>query len=407
MTPRRPASPLLVLLTLPLALTLAGCTKVTAISIVPGPGVEVLTAVGQTAQYKAAASEQMGSANPTTSDITNSVTWAATNTAVATISSTGLATATGAGFTQITAESNGVIATSDITVTIPGSGTGTGTPSLSVIPVSVTETFVGETTQYTASGNLTGTGNSQNLTTQVQWVSSNAQVATVSAGGLATAVGAGTTTITAESGGLNASATLTVAVNAATTSLTIIPSTGATATFAGETTQFIALGNLTGSGATQNLTANVAWYSSDVAIATIDQAGLATAVSANIVSSSSTTITAIGTTTSGSLITATTTLTVMPAGGSVNLPTLAVYMVGTGSGTVTSLPIPIVCGSQATGTICTGNFQLNATVTLTATPAPLSVFGGWSANCTPVAGNPLQCTVQMKNNETVGAIFNP
>jgi hypothetical protein len=40
---------LLILLGLPLVLLLAGCNKVESLSIVPGAGVEVLTAVGQTA----------------------------------------------------------------------------------------------------------------------------------------------------------------------------------------------------------------------------------------------------------------------------------------------------------------------------------------------------------------------
>jgi hypothetical protein len=222
-------------------------------------------------------------------------------------------------------------------------------------------------------------------------------------------VGSGTTTIIAQSGGTTGSATLTVATNvaASTPTLTIIPNAGATATFPGETTQFIALGNLSGGTATQNLTGSVAWSSSDVSVATIDKTGLATAVAANQGSQVATTITAIGTTGTGSLITATTTLTVLPAGGIVTLPTLSIYEAGSGTGTVASSPGVVLCGSAAAGASCSGTFQLNSTVTLTATPASNSVFGGWSGNCTPAVGNPLQCNIRMTNNETVGAIFNP
>jgi hypothetical protein len=207
---------------------------------------------------------------------------------------------------------------------------------------------------------------------------------------------------------VNGSGVLTVTISGASSqpTLAIIPTT-ASATFVGETTQFIALGNLIGSAATQNLTGNVTWSSSDVSVATIDQNGLATAVQANTIPNS-TTITAIGTSSTGSLISATSVLSVL-SGGSVNLPTLAVYMAGTGTGTITSSPGTIDCGSAAAGATCSGTFTLSTFVTLTATPAAGSVFGGWSSNCTAVIGNPnpLVCQVQMKNNETVGAIFNP
>ena len=408
MIPRRPASFLLSLLALPAAALLAGCSALNSISILPAQGAVVLTAVGQTAQFQAFGSSEMGSGSPTTSNISNSVTWTAGNPSVATVNAAGLATAVGAGYTQIIASSGGISATSDLTVNIAGGGGTSGAPSITVVPGTAAATFVGETTQFLASGSLTAGGTPQNLTNQVQWVSSNVQVATVNSGGLATAVGSGTTTITAASGGVNGSGVLTVTISGASSqpTLAIIP-TSANATFVGETTQFIALGNLIGSAGTQNLTGNVTWSSSDVSVATIDQNGLATAVEANI-AQNSTTITAIGTTSTGSLISATSLLTVL-SGGSVNLPTLAVYMAGTGTGTVTSSPGTIDCGSPAAGATCSGTFTLNTFVTLTATPASGSVFGGWSSNCTAVIGNPnpLVCQVQMKNNETVGAIFNP
>ena len=406
---RRLASPISVL-ALPLILSLAGCSKLYSISILPASGSVVLTAVGQTAQFSAFGVSQQGSSNPTTDNITSSVAWGSSNPSVATINSSGVATAVGAGKTQITASKNGLVATSDVTVTLSSSSGGSGTPSITITPSTSNSTFIGETTQFIATGNLTGTGTSQNLTSQVTWASSNAQVATITSGGLATAVGAGTTTITASSGGTIGTAALTVtsggtSVNA---TLAIIPTT-ATATFSGETTQFIALGNLAGVTATQDLTSNVTWSSSDVAVATIDKNGLATAVAANISIPETTTITAIGTTSTGSLITATALLTVQPAGGSVTLPALSIYLSGSGTGTVTSTTTSggttISCGSGGTGTTCTANFSRFAIVTLTA--APNGHFGGWSSNCVPVVGNPLSCTIQMSNNETVGAVFNP
>jgi trimeric autotransporter adhesin len=402
---RRSTSRLSLLLALPILVSLAGCSSLKTISILPGS--VSFTGAGQTAQFSAYGASQMGSAQPTTSNITNSVTWTSSNPAVATINSSGLATAVGSGQAEIKAESDGVFATSEVSVSISGSNSGGGSSSITITPATGTDTFVGETTQFIATGSLTG-GSPQNLTTQVTWISSNVQVASINSSGLATAIGGGTTTIIAQSGGITATATLNVTTNstASGATLVLIPSAGATASFTGETTQFIALGNLSGGVATQNLTNNVTWSSSDVSIATIDQTGLATAVAANN-TAESTTITAIGTTSTGSLITATATLQVLPAGGGVTLPTLAVYEAGSGTGTVSSSPGVVVCGSSAPGASCTGTFTLNSTVTLTAAPGSGSVFGGWSGNCIVVVGNPLQCQIKMSNNETVGAIFNP
>jgi hypothetical protein len=407
---RRTPSPLLSLLVLPLLFSLAGCSSLKTIGILPAAGSAVLTAVGQTVQFSAYGESVMGSNAPTTSNITTSVTWTVSNPSVATINANGIATAVGAGYTEIYAASDGLVASSDLTVTIASSTSGgSSTPYIDITPATATETFLGETTQFAATGSLTGTGSAQNLTAQVQWTSSNAQVATISSSGLASAVGSGTTTIIAQSGGVIATASITVTTNVAanTPTLTLIPSANATATFTGETTQFIALGNLAGGVATQNLTNSVAWSSSDVAVATIDQNGLATAVAANITSSVVTTITAIGSTSTGSLITATATLTALPAGGSVILPTLAVYEVGTGTGIVTSSPGTIVCGSSAPGAECTGNYPANTVVTLTATPSSNSVFGGWGKGCQSNP-SPLQCMLYpMTDNTTIGAVFNP
>jgi Divergent InlB B-repeat domain len=229
-------------------------------------------------------------------------------------------------------------------------------------------------------------------------------------------VGPGTTSITAESNGVIASSDLTVTTASSgpgdgTPTLTVIPATGsALVTEKGETTQFIAVGNLSGIGVTQDLTNRVIWSSSDVSVATIDQGGLATGVNATS-ANNTTTITAIATTAGGSIITATSTLATVSPGGNVNLPTLAIYKVEPGTGTVTSSPVGITCGPQAT---CTGYFPSGSNVILTVHPDTGISFGGWSANCIGIVGAatdptsraPLQCQVQMVNNDTVGAIFN-
>jgi len=223
-------------------------------------------------------------------------------------------------------------------------------------------------------------------------------VSTISSSGLATAVGSGGTTITASVGGTVGSSSLAVSAVAVhdLTSITVIPGTDQqTVTSIGEPSQFIAIGTYTTSPMTEDLTNQVQWQSSDVKVATINSSGLALG---NF--SGTTTITAIGKSNSGASIAGTSTLTVGAPGG-VTLPALSVYEVGLGTGTVVSNPVGINCTS---GAGCTGNFVLGSTVTLTATPAAGSTFGGWSSNCIPTS--PTSCQVVMNNNEPVGAIFN-
>jgi hypothetical protein len=56
-------------------------------------------------------------------------------------------------------------------------------------------------------------------------------------------------------------------------------------------------------------------------------------------------------------------------------PVLSVTRLGTGSGTVTSAPSGINCGSD-----CSQAYSSGTVVTLTALPAAGSTFGGWSGN---------------------------
>jgi phospholipase C len=75
---------------------------------------------------------------------------------------------------------------------------------------------------------------------------------------------------------------------------------------------------------------------------------------------------------------------------------LTVKDAGAGSGTVTSSPSGISCGST-----CTASFPSGTAVTLTATPASNSTFTGWSGACTGTAA----CTVNLSANTSVTANF--
>jgi hypothetical protein len=77
--------------------------------------------------------------------------------------------------------------------------------------------------------------------------------------------------------------------------------------------------------------------------------------------------------------------------------TLTVSTTDLGSGTVTSSPAGINCGST-----CSGSYLSGTTVTLTAAPALLSGFGGWTG-CDSVSGD--KCTVSMDSARSVTADF--
>jgi hypothetical protein len=75
---------------------------------------------------------------------------------------------------------------------------------------------------------------------------------------------------------------------------------------------------------------------------------------------------------------------------------VTIFPAGTGSGTVTSNPPGVDCGST-----CSAAFDAGSTVTLTATPAPGSRFAGWSGDCSGTD----PCTVTMDGNKNVTATF--
>jgi uncharacterized repeat protein (TIGR02543 family) len=75
---------------------------------------------------------------------------------------------------------------------------------------------------------------------------------------------------------------------------------------------------------------------------------------------------------------------------------LTVSKNGTGTGSVTSTPSGITCG-----TVCSASYPSSGTVTLTATAATGSTFTGWSGDCTGTG----TCTVTMDGDHSVTANF--
>jgi len=74
---------------------------------------------------------------------------------------------------------------------------------------------------------------------------------------------------------------------------------------------------------------------------------------------------------------------------------LTITKTGTGSGTVTSSPSGINCGST-----CSASFKSGASVTLKVKADPGSTFKGWSGACTGTS-----CRVKMDSDQTVTATF--
>jgi len=80
-----------------------------------------------------------------------------------------------------------------------------------------------------------------------------------------------------------------------------------------------------------------------------------------------------------------------------NKPVLTVSKLGNGTGTVTSSPVGINCGTD-----CNEPYAQGTSVTLTATPDSDSTFGGWTGAC---GGSNLTCSVTMDASKSVTATF--
>jgi Bacterial Ig-like domain (group 2) len=199
-------------------------------------------------------------------DLTGSVTWSSSNHAAATINSGGLATGAGVGTSTITATLGLKSGTTTLTVTAAS------LVAIEVAPLSPS-IALGTGQQFSAIGRFAD-NTTQDLTTAVTWTSSAAGVATVSnatgSNGLSTSVGAGSTTITAEFGGVSGSTLLTVKDTTVTlTSIDVEPSVPSVP--AGVKQPFTATGSYS-DGSTQDLTTAVTWSSNALAVATISDA---------------------------------------------------------------------------------------------------------------------------------------
>jgi uncharacterized protein YjdB len=151
---------------------------------------------GATTQATATAADPLG--NPITG---RPVSWSTSNSQIATVSTLGLVTSIAGGTVSVTATVDGVVGSATLVVTKPTVASVSVTPSTASL--SVGQTVQASATIIDASGTtLTGVAPT--------WTSSAPSVASVAANGLITAIGAGTASITASSGGKSAAAAITV-----------------------------------------------------------------------------------------------------------------------------------------------------------------------------------------------------
>ena len=198
--------------------------------------------------------------NPTDATVTTKAAWTSNNEEIATVDQNGKVTAVGAGTTTITAMLEGKETTCRVTVKVP----------LESISMSETKKTVnkGDSFKLDITKNPTDT----TVTGDVKWTSDNKKVATVDKDGNVTAVGAGTTTITARLEGKETTCKVTVKVPLESISMS-------------ETKKTVNKGDSFDLDITKNPTdttvdAKAAWSSANAGVATVDQNGMVTAVGA-------------------------------------------------------------------------------------------------------------------------------
>jgi uncharacterized protein YjdB len=172
---------------------------VTSIAITPAT---LTVAAGTFLRFTATGTLQDG----TTQDLTPSVTWTSSSAAVGIMSnvpgSFGGAIGVTPGTATIGAVLNGVVGSSQATIT------GATLTSITLTPATPT-VALGGSQQFKAVGHFSDSSN-ETITPQVVWTSSDVTVAIVDTNGAATPSGSGTTTITATMGGVSANTVLTV-----------------------------------------------------------------------------------------------------------------------------------------------------------------------------------------------------
>jgi uncharacterized protein YjdB len=160
---------------------------------------------------------------------------------------------------------------------LPAASPTTSTRTLSAIAVtpSTMSMKLGGAQQFTATATYND-GSTANVSSTASWTSSVPAFAKISTSGNATALAAGSATITAALKGVSGTATLTVQPKSLT-AIAIAPNSASL--MIGGAQQFTATGTYN-DGSTANVTSSVSWSSSTPPVATVNATGEATAVAA-------------------------------------------------------------------------------------------------------------------------------
>lgn len=239
---------------------------VTSIAVTPSTS-SIL--IGGAQQFNATATYSNG----TSADVSNTATWTSSNNAIATISSSGLGRGVATGLVAMTASFGGKSGSGSLTV-----GSAATLVSVTVTPLTAT-IATGSTQRFVAVATYLD-GTTIDVSYSAGWVSSNTAVAPVLGTGVATGVSVGTTTITTTFSGKSGAATLTVVANAAdATGATFLVTPPVSIVRPGVTQHVFATVQYA-DGRSADVSSNVLWTSSNPAVATVDQNGVVTALTA-------------------------------------------------------------------------------------------------------------------------------
>ncbi len=199
-------------------------------------------------------------------DLTDEVTWQSSNESAAAIvdgNSVQAITSTGNGSIQVSASLGDIIGFTSVKV---------ADAALVSIEITATNTTIAKGTQqnFTATGHYQG-NQSQDISTQVTWLSSNEDIANISNAngekGVANGNNAGITNITAQFGDI-ISNSLPLTVTAETLNALTIALTSNATVYVGQVRKLSATGHFT-DDSEQDLTQTVTWSSSDPSIAVV------------------------------------------------------------------------------------------------------------------------------------------
>ena len=221
----------------------------------------VLSAFGDTVRLQAEVRDQNGRAMAGAA-----VTWASGDASIATVDASGLVTAAGGGTATITATAGSASGTAMVTVAQQVSAVAVAPGAEALV--------AGDTLRLTATA--TDANGHPVAGAEFSWASSDSAVAAVDSTGLVTAAGAGETTVTATSGTVSASTSVTVMQTASTVAISPARAT----LLVGDTLRLTA--TATDANGHPVAGAEFSWASSDSVVAAVDSFGLVRGVAEGV-----------------------------------------------------------------------------------------------------------------------------